>query len=66
MYKDYLIIFENNTHDEIIISINEQDKVNRPNNEDDEDIVNSYVRHNYGNIEYEVYHLSDIERVSLK
>lgn len=51
--------------DYFIISVNQEDKVNRPNNAEDEDIINEYMENNFGSKSFEIIPLDNLEIVDL-
>ena len=57
----YIIRFD--TEDSIEISIKQD--INRPNNPEDFELIEKYIKDNYGNVSYEIIDLDTIKRVSL-
>lgn len=60
----YLIVFENEDMESIQLLVDQN--VNRPNNPDDDCIIQKYVEYNYGAKNYDAIRLDSIKSVSIK
>jgi len=61
MINEYVIWFANN--DNINISIEQKD---RPNGQDDYDLIGEYIHNNYGCVVYEIIELDGLEKILIK
>ncbi|MFS1513657.1 hypothetical protein VQL36_14625 [Chengkuizengella sp. SCS-71B] len=55
--KKYFVVLKN--HDPIRVKVNWD--VNLPNNPDYDDILQNWIEHNYGEINYDAWEISDFE-----
>lgn len=64
LLKTYIVVFKDD--DTIRLDIDQTDKVNRPNNMDDDEIIQEYITENYGyGKEYEVIDIDSVEIIKL-
>lgn len=57
--RTYLVEFDNDL-DTLLFRVSQNNKINRANNADDEDLINEYIRYHFGDVEYRIVPL-DIE-----
>jgi hypothetical protein len=60
----YLIIFEDDMEEPIILNIDEN--INRPNCPDDDEIIKDYIEFNYGGTSYNSIRIDDLKTFRIR
>lgn len=61
MMRSYFVWFK--IYDSVIVDVDEN--IDRPNNEDCDSVLETWVSENYGDVEYEYFSLEHCRRISL-